>query len=80
MTDAPSMSSRSRRRDVDVDAGVGAGPVRDHLGPDQQLAGLLEGVVVPLPGGAQVLGAAALAEGLQDGGDGGGALGGQVAA
>jgi hypothetical protein len=36
--------------------------------------------VAPLPGGAQVLGAAALAEGFEDGGDGGGALGGEVAA
>ena len=36
--------------------------------------------MVALPDGAEVLGAAAFAEGLQDGGDGGGALGGQVAA
>ena len=35
--------------------------------------------MVPLPDGAEVLGPAAFAEGLQDGGDGGGALGGQVA-
>jgi hypothetical protein len=34
--------------------------------------------VVPLPGGPHVLGAAALAARLDDGGDGGGALGGQV--
>jgi len=35
--------------------------------------------VVALPDGAEVLGAAPFAEGLEDGGDGGGALGGQVA-
>ena len=35
--------------DGDVDAGAGAGPVRDHLGADEELAGLLEGVVVALP-------------------------------
>jgi hypothetical protein len=39
----------------------------------------LEGVVVALLGGAQVLGAPAFAEGVEDGGEGGGALGGQVA-
>ena len=80
MTDAPSMASRSREGDGDVDAGVGAGPVGDHLRADEELAALLEGVVVALPGGAEVLRPAALAEGLEDGGDGGGALGGQVAA
>ncbi len=66
--------------DDDVDAGVGAGPVGHHLGADQQLAALLEGVVVALADGAEVVGAASFAEGFQDGGDGGGALGGQVAA
>ena len=57
--------------DGDVDAGVGAGPVGDHLGADEELAGFLEGVVVALLGGAQVLGAAVLAEGVEDGGEGG---------
>jgi hypothetical protein len=60
--------------------GVGTGPVGHHLGADQELAGLLEGVVVPLPGGAHVLRAAGLAECLQDGGDRRRALGGQVPA
>jgi hypothetical protein len=57
-----------------------AGPVGDHFRPDEELAGVLEGVVVPLPRGPEVLGAAVLAEGLQDGGDRRRALGGQVAA
>ena len=33
--------AEGRQGDLDVDAGVGAGPVRHHLGPDQQLAALI---------------------------------------
>src|SRR3984957_14590621 len=66
-------------RDGDVDAGAGAGPVGGHLGADEELAGLLEGVVVALLCGAQVLRPPAFPEGVDDGGEGGGALGGQVA-
>ena len=50
--------------DLDVDAGVGAGPVGDHLGADEELAALLQRVVVALRDGAVVFGAALLAEGL----------------
>ena len=73
------MPAQGRQGDLDVDAGVGAGPVGHHLGADEQLAALLERVVEPLRRGAVVLRAALLAEGLQHRGDGGGALGGQVA-
>ena len=66
-------------RDGHIHAGVGSRPVRDHLGADEELAGLLEGVVVALLGGPQVLRAAALAERVDHRGEGGGALGGQVA-
>ena len=41
------------------------GPVRHHLRPDQQLARLLQRVVVPLPDGAGVFRAAPLAHRLQ---------------
>ena len=77
---APGICPEGGEGDLDVDAGVGAGPVGDHLGADEELAALLEGVVVALRDGAVVFGAALLAEGLQHRGDRRRALGGQVAA
>ena len=50
-----------------------------HAGGQQAAAGFFEGVVAALGGGAGVLGAGFLAEGVQDGLQGGGAPAGQVA-
>ena len=60
--------------------GVGAGPVGDHPGADQELAGLLQSIVVTLVLGAAVFLAALLAQRVEHRGDGGGAFGGQVTA
>ncbi|HUD36638.1 MAG TPA: hypothetical protein VMR14_07070, partial [Streptosporangiaceae bacterium] len=64
--------------DVELDLDGLAGPVGQAVRGDQEPAGFLEGVVVALGLGAGVFGAGFLAQGVQDGLQGGGGLGGEV--
>src|SRR5579871_2438223 len=65
--------------DVELDLGGLPGPVGEPAGGDEPAAGFFQGVVVALPLGAGVLGPGFLAERVQDGLDGLGAAGGEVA-